>query len=237
LVDGVAGTVFDLVVNPDTLLTSRVFAPASACSGDSLTVVWDAGGSVPDQAGVEFWTSSDGGSYVLSARKTYPQATPLFFGLRNNAATGMSYFCRVVPPRTSGCMPPTNSDTFSTAITRLPKPAVSENANILQITNADTTETYTWQRLDSTGAWVSALSGISDTLARSGTYRVQGTKAGCVVSSDTLTYTKATTTTTTPGTPADSAAVRSYPNPAHNVFILDSLSLNDGWATLEIIDA
>ncbi len=236
LVDGVPGTITDLVVNPDTLLSGTASGPTHACSGDTVTVAFTGAATVPLNATVQLWAAIDSGSFVLIDQKPYP-GTSLNFSVRDSAATRESYFFYVpVPAGASACTLGVSSDTVSTTVTQPEIPLIAKAGNILRVSNTDTAETYTWQMLDSAaGAWQAGGSGTTDTLTQSGTYRVVATEFTCEVHSDAITYTKPAITGTQP--PADSATIRFYPNPATTVFILDSLKASDSWVTVEIIEA
>ncbi|HTR28750.1 MAG TPA: FG-GAP-like repeat-containing protein [Puia sp.] len=235
LVDGVPGTITDLVVNPDTLLSGTASGPTRACSGDTVTVTFT-GATVPLNAPVQLWVAIDSGSFALTGQKTY-SGTALNFSVRDSAVTRESYFFYVsAPTGASSCTIGVSSDTVVTAITQPEIPLIALGGNVLRITNPDTAETYTWQSLDpTTGVWQGGGSEATDTLTQSGTYRVLATELTCEVHSNVITYTKPAPTGGPP--PADSTAIRFYPNPATSVFILDSLKASDSWVTLEIIEA
>jgi FG-GAP-like repeat/IPT/TIG domain/FG-GAP repeat len=235
LVDGVPGTITDLFVNPDTVLAGTAFAPAHACTDYVATVIFYGAANLPVNSSVQLWSSIDSTPYQLLAQQPYA-GSMLAFSVRDSAASGISYYFNILPPAgVSACTIGAYSDTVTTAITNLAKPQIDLTGNILQITNADTSESYTWQRLDSSGVWQTGLSAVTtDTLLQSGTYRVEAAKSTCAVISDSITYMKPVVTSTSP---SDSSAIRAYPNPANTVFIIDSLNLADGWSTVEIIDA
>jgi len=238
LVDGVPGTIYDLVVHPDTLLAGTASAPGHVCSGDMVTVSFMTAATVPMNSAVELRMGLDNGAFASVSQQLY-QGTPLNFYVRDSAAGSVNYFFHILPPAgASACTIGGYSDTVSTAVTRVAKPMVVLSGNILQVTNPDTSESYAWQRLDSTaGVWQPGPPGTKDTLLQSGLYRVQATKSTCAVVSDTVTYSKPVSIGTPPPSSPDSATLRYYPNPATDMFVLDSLNLSDGWVTVEIVDA
>lgn len=234
LVDGAPVAITDLIVSADTLLAGTASAPAHACSGDTVTVTFTAGATVPPGSIIRFWTSIDKGSYVFHTQKTYAES-PLNFSVIDSATSSVAYFFNILPPAAaSACTIGAYSDTVTSGVTQATKPLIALTGNILSITNYNTADSYIWQRLDSNNTWMNVSNATIDTLAVSGTYRVQATELSCMVHSATLTYKKPVGTSSTP---SDSAGtIMSYPNPTTGIFVMDSLNISDGWTTLEIID-
>jgi hypothetical protein len=234
LVDGAPLNVTDIVVQPDTLLVGTLSVPLRACYGDIVSVTFTPGATVPNGTVVRCWCSRDQAPYSVVSEQTNA-GVPLQFLVADSAHRVLACFVELLPDAgSSGCAIGGYSDTAETATTQLSTPLVSRTGNVLQVTSVIAGATYTWQQLDSTGKWTSALTRNTDTLISSGTYRVQEVDSSCTVYSDTLTYTKPITTNTTPSD--SSGAIISYPNPTTGTFVIDSLSLSDAWTKLELLD-
>lgn len=113
------------------------------------------------------------------------------------------------------------------------------------ITNGGTNQLYEWQDSTSTHNWASVVTTTVNTRLYSPV--TTGDKMRCILTvfgacasqnlaiSAPLVFTL-NMTLNTPDTRPETYGVQAYPNPVTNVLVIDSLSLSDQWATLEIND-
>ena len=242
LVDGIAGdlskgTVTNLSVDPAIRFTGLASSPGKVCADSNYAVIFSPTSAIPFNSNIEFWASDNGGAPVKLASKNYVQSA-LGFPITDSVGTTKSYFFRIIPANPAACQVPTQTDTTSTIVTKLQPPVLSLKDSLITIANPDPSAVYAWQVLDAGGNWgsLSGVAGISVNLSKTGNYRVVESKTGCSAISNAENYVKPVITINPPPPATDSAVhIQSYPNPATTTFVIDSLNLSDGWATLEII--
>ncbi|MBC7946863.1 MAG: VCBS repeat-containing protein [Chitinophagaceae bacterium] len=233
IVDGGAGAVTNLVVNPIVTPRGTASSPAAVCANDIFRVTFTETNPVPFNSTVEIWESIDGGPYAARFSFNY-LGIPTIFQLQYSTGSTRKYFFKVTPPVAVPCGVSTNTDTTTTIIGQLAIPVITSNNNNLTVSNPDPSATYTWQLQDATNTWnnvVPVAVGTTYAATVSGKYRVRGIEGTCVENSNEITL----VITAIDPVAASSIGIAAYPNPATDKLIIDTLRLADQWQSIRIV--
>jgi hypothetical protein len=189
--------------------------------------------NVTNNSVIQLWESTNNANYVLKNVQTFTGASSSINFTAPASPALYKYYFAIIPPATSICELPNNSDTAIVTILNAVTPVIGKNNQAqLFVKNPNQASAYSWQIKNTAGNWVDivpAATGIVYNAAANGEYRAAANNSLCIIYSNSIIINSFRKD--------NGNAIVIYPNPAHNAFTIDSLLLLDKWNTVEIMSA